>query len=100
MGFDEKLVQSVWEKGRVAPDQDPDVWRKDQCGAWIKRPFYGDRSSEFGWEIDYITPGGPAEPANLRVLQWENYLAGGVGRAVCKVTADPGGIRNKHTAKG
>lgn len=97
MAFSDKLVQKVWDKGRVDPSADPSVWRKDECGAWVERAHYGDRESEFGWEIDYITPGGSARLDNLRVLQWENYVAGGVGNPVCKVTADPGGIKNKRS---
>lgn len=96
MAFDDELVQQVWEKGRVDPQADPAVWRKDECGAWIRRTHYGNRDSEFGWEIDYITAGGPARPDNLRVVHWENYLAGGVGHVVCKVTADSAGIKNRR----
>ena len=95
MALSKQIVQKVWEKGRVDPGQDPDVWRKDECGAWVKRSHYGNRNSEFGWEIDYITAGGSEDLTNLRVLQWQNYLAGGVGKAICKVTADDGDIRNK-----
>ena len=95
MAFSKEVEQKVWEKGRVDSNQDPNVWRKDECGAWIRRGHYGNRNSEFGWEIDHITAGGPDKLSNLRVLHWQNYLAGGVGRVICKVTADPGGIRNK-----
>lgn len=96
MAFNEELVQAVWEqKSRVVPEQDPNIWRKDECGAWVRRDHYQNRDSEFGWNIDYITPGGLEEPANLRVLQWKNYVAGGVGRVVCKITADRGGIKNR-----
>lgn len=96
MALSKQIIQKVWEKGRVDPSQDPDVWRKDECGAWIKHSHYGNRNSEFGWEIDHITAGGSEDLTNLRVLQWQNYLAGGVGRAICKVTADGGNIRNKE----
>lgn len=96
MAFSKEMVQKVWEKGRVDPNQDPKLWRKDECGAWIKRSHYGKRDSEFGWEIDHITPGGPDELSNLRVVQWQNYVTGGVGHVICKVTADPGGIKNKQ----
>ena len=96
MAFSEEFVQQVWEKARVVPEQDPTTWRKDECGAWIKRNHYEDRNSEFGWKIDHIIPGGPNDLSNRRVLQWQNYVAGGSGRVICKVTAEHGGINNKE----
>jgi hypothetical protein len=96
VAFNEEMVQMVWEKkARVDPQADPATWRKDQCGAWMKRGHYANRESEFGWEIDYITPGGRDDLSNLRAVHWQNYVAGGIGHVVCKVTADPGGIKNK-----
>ncbi len=71
------------------------MWRKDECGAWIKRFHHAHRESELGWEIDYITAGGRDDLSNPRAVHWQNYVAGGVGHVVCKVTADPGGIKNK-----
>lgn len=95
MTFSEDTIQRVWdEKGRVVPNADPSTWRKDECGAWIKRSHYGDHDSEFGWRIDFITPGGSSELSNLRVLQWQNHVAG--SRVICKVTAEVGGITNKE----
>ena len=50
--------RKIWNKGQVVPGYDPAVWRKDQCGAFIKWDKYGDRSSQDnnGWEIDHIKP--------------------------------------------
>lgn len=28
--------RQVWNKGQVVPSSDPAIWRKDQCGAFIK----------------------------------------------------------------
>jgi len=93
MSFDEETIQQVWEKGRVVSNNDPNVWRKDQCDAWIKRTEHGNRDSQYGWEIDHIDPDGGDELSNLRPLQWENNVAtGDSGRLTCVVTAD--GIRN------
>ena len=71
MVFSKEMVQKVWEKGRVDSNQDPSVWRKDECGAWIRHGHYGNQDSEFGWEIDHITAVGPDDLSNLRVLQWQ-----------------------------
>lgn len=33
--------RQIWNKGQVVPGYDPAVWRKDQCGAFIKWDMYG-----------------------------------------------------------
>jgi hypothetical protein len=90
MGFPEATIQRVWEKGRVVPNNDPRFWRKDECGAWISISQYGNRGSQYGWEIDHIRPvanGGNDDLSNLRPLQWENNAAKQDGRLVCAITA-------------
>lgn len=90
MSFTEDTIQKVWEKGSVVPNNDPKVWRKDQCAAWIARNKYGNRNSQYGWEIDHIKPkseGGGDELSNLRPLQWENNTSKESGRLTCPVTA-------------
>ncbi len=90
MGFAEEIVQEVWEKASRAEGNDPNVWRKDQCQAWIGRAHYGDRNSQYGWEIDHIRPqaeGGGDELSNLRPLQWQNNAEKAGGRLTCPVTA-------------
>ncbi|MBU0634372.1 MAG: HNH endonuclease [Candidatus Omnitrophica bacterium] len=96
MGFSEYTIQKVWEKGKVVSGNDPNVWRKDQCEAWMGRAYYGNRNSQYGWEIDHITPvseGGGDEFSNLRPLQWENNASKQAGRLTCAVTAS--GVNNK-----
>jgi len=87
MNWSPEFVQRVWEKGRIVPENDPNHWRKDYCGAWIGRRFHGDRNSEYGWEIDHISPDGPDILSNLRPLQWQNNMDKGDGRLKCNVTA-------------
>jgi len=92
----------VWEKGVVVPNNDPHLWRKDQCGAWIKRSDHGNRNSQYGWEIDHIKPeseGGGDTLSNLRPLQWENNASKQGGRLTCSVTAEgTGNVRKAATS--
>jgi len=84
----EETIQAVWEKGTIVPGNNSCNWRKDQCGAWIKRSDYGNRDSIYGWEIDHITPNGNNALSNLRPLQWKNNVAKSDGRLTCPVTAN------------
>ncbi len=92
MSFSEATIQSVWEKGSRVTNNDPSIWRLDRCGAWMQRGKYGNRASEYGWEIDHISPGGSDSLSNLRPLQWQNNVDKGDGRLKCKVTAK--GVHN------
>lgn len=92
MSLSEEKVQKVWEKAETVDGNDPNVWRKDQCGGWIGRNLYGNRESEYGWEVDHINPQGGDDLSNLRPLQWKNNLDKGEGRLKCPVTAD--GVNN------
>ena len=93
-GYDAEVVRSVWRLAQVVPGNDPEVWRKDEFGAWIHRQEYGNRHSEFGWEITvYGFTRHATGLAALRPMQWQNHLDFMVAsrhRAV--MTAD--GLRN------
>jgi hypothetical protein len=92
MSFSDEKVQKVWEKGHVDSNNDPNVWRKDDCTAWMKRSLYGNRELEYGWEIDHIDPNGGDNLSNLRPLQWKNNLDKGDGSLKCNVKAS--GVHN------
>ena len=75
MSFSQEKIDLIWEKGITIPGYDKSRFRKDCCGAWIIKKEYGNRNSDFGWEIDHIYPqnlGGGDDDLNLRPMQWQN----------------------------
>ncbi len=93
-GYDGEVIHRVWAYAQIVRGSDPDVWRKDEFGAWIHRGDYGNRASEFGWQIAEcgfrLRDQGVAA---LRPMQWQNYLDFMVAdRLRAAVTAD--GLHN------
>jgi len=91
MPFDEKIISDVWAKGQIAGSNDPADYRKDECGAWMYFSHYGNKSSQYGWEIDHITSVNHVasdDLNNLRPLQWQNYACKGSGELACIVAAN------------
>ncbi len=77
MSYDKIMLYSIWLKAKPIAGYDSDVWRHDDFGDVIKRPEYGNRDSEFGWEVDHIVPkaqGGSEHASNLRPLNWKNNV--------------------------
>ena len=67
----------VWNQGKMIPGYSYLVWRWDAFGRVIRYWDYGNRSSEWGWEIDHITPlsqGGTDDLNNLQPLHWMSNL--------------------------
>ncbi len=82
MNISNDAYNAAWNKGKVVEGQDPEEFRKDLCGAWIGKRFYGKQNNQFGWEID--PKDGP--------LQWQNWKARQEGKYLCIVTSSR--IRN------
>jgi len=80
-------IIAVWAKGFAVGDNDPGKWRKDKCGAWMQFSKYGNRDSDYGWEVDHIIPGDDNSPSNLRPLQWVNNVEKSDGRLTCPMIA-------------
>jgi len=36
-GYDLEVIRRVWTLAQTIPGNDPEVWRKDEFGAWIHR---------------------------------------------------------------
>lgn len=97
MNWTDKDINAVWQKGTPVAGNDPNQWRHDPCKAWMSRQAYGNRDSQYGWEIDHINPNGGDGLANLQPLHWANNAAKSDGRLVCAVTSS--GVSNINTGK-
>jgi hypothetical protein len=87
-GFNDATINAVWNKGTPVPGKDSS-WRKDACGATMRRSDHGNTSSTHGWEIDHIKPvsgGGTDDLGNLQPLQWQNNRAKADGPLKCEVS--------------
>jgi hypothetical protein len=76
-GWDERKKLSVWTKGQSPEGYDDKLWRIDTSGKLIKYTEYGNRDSEYGWEIDRINPKGGDDIGNLQPLFWGHFVAKG-----------------------
>ena len=52
--FSSETIDKVWQKARGMTEPSAEIWRRDECGAWIKRDQYGHEQSEFGWRIENV----------------------------------------------
>lgn len=92
----EEEKKKIWDKAATDPYNNPDLWRKDQCGAWMYWPSYGvpspgESHTSFKWQIDHIKPesnGGDDIVSNARPLQWYNNDSRQNGRLKRKITAE------------
>ena len=88
-GYERGIIESVWQFAETVAGNDPDLWRKDEFGAWINRLDYGRRHSQFGWEIcDIGTAPSTAMLSALRPMQWQNYLDQVAAMTQSRITAD------------
>jgi HNH endonuclease len=68
---DEARKLTVWAKGTPMDGFDAAVWRYDAFGHAMRFSDYGNRNSDYGWEIDHIVAtavGGSDDISNLRPL--------------------------------
>ncbi|HZS74504.1 MAG TPA: hypothetical protein VFA69_08395 [Candidatus Nitrosotalea sp.] len=94
------VVWDIWSKGEIFAGNDPVLWRRDVCGAWIFRSHYQKIDSEYGWVIDRINPLSDDDVdtiSNLRPVQWENTIHKDDGTVECRVTST--GIHNDKPIK-
>jgi hypothetical protein len=65
--YPRELVDAVWSEAEGIDGNDPELWRKDEFGAWIYRFDYGRHGSNFGWQI-------AARGRDLRPVHWQNAV--------------------------
>jgi hypothetical protein len=95
MSYSDEDLRRIWAKGKIVSADN--LWRKDVCDAFMYWPHYGNRNSEYGWEVDHIVPiarGGGEDLSNLRPLHWENNASRQDGKLVCAVKSN--GQHNVH----
>lgn len=71
----EETKKAVWAKAQEVLSLNKNTWRYDKCHKKVKWEDYGNRNSDYGWEIDHINPvanNGSDELENLQVLYWKN----------------------------
>ncbi len=91
--FTDAEILDVWKKATEVAGVDSNVFRQDYAGAWIRYADYGNRNSQYGWEIDHLMPlsqGGEEIITNYLPLQWQNNVRKGddYPRWATAVTAD------------
>lgn len=72
-----RRTERIWNKGETV---DPNVWRYSKNGHLMKRSEYGNRNSEYGWEIEHGRPkakGGTEHLNNLSPENWRENLRKG-----------------------
>lgn len=70
----EPEIEAVWQKANIIPNNNPNVYRQDYAGAWIRRDQYGQKT-EYGWEVDHIKPliqNGTYDMGNMLPLHHKN----------------------------
>ena len=84
----EQRKLDAWCACRVLPNYSPAIWRHDCNGRVIRFSDYGNRSSEYGGELDHVVAGalgGSDHSSNIRALHWrDNASHGGMLAAVLR----------------
>lgn len=94
--MDEKALREVWRKASEIEGLDPDMFRKDPCGAIIMWSQYGS-TTQFGWVVDHIYPlslGGDDFIGNLRPMHWENNQSKGSDYPIYSSAVSSNGTSN------
>lgn len=100
--FSQAEQDAVWNKAFVQNNNDPNMFRKDYAGAWIRKSDYGNRDSEYGWEIDHLYPeslGGSDDLSNLMPLHWKNNVSKGDNYPRWTTSVSSDGVKNVDSVR-
>lgn len=100
--FTQEEIDLVWKKAFPQESNNPDVFRKDYAGAWIKKSEYG-MDSDYGWEIDHLRPlskDGDYSIENLYPLHYKNNQKKGDSFPTWKTAVTSEGIYNVEKVQG
>jgi len=103
----QEIIDRLWDNATEVPDRDTNAWRFDPCGALIQKEQYGNRDSEYGWEVDHIVSkaflikAGASEDEydaeiNLRAMHWANNDSKGINYPEYKAVRTSEDGRNKR----
>ena len=73
--YEEKLA--AWNKATPIIGYNSAIWRRDDFGWVIGWAHYGNRDSDYGWELDHVRPtalGGLETTSNIRAPHWRNNV--------------------------
>lgn len=73
----EEIKDKIWNKAGAIPNLNPNMFRKDACGAIIMYDKFMQHNP-YGWVIDHIIPlslGGDDNIINLRALHYMNDIS-------------------------
>jgi 5-methylcytosine-specific restriction endonuclease McrA len=99
----DEVIEQVWQKAQIVSNNNPNVFRKDYAGAWIRRDQYGRRDLPYGWEVDHCRPlamGGSDDLSNLYPLHWRNNQRKGNDYPNWKTAITSEGVKNVEVEKG
>ena len=89
-------IDAAWEKAIKQPNNNPDVFRKDYAGAWIRKSDYGE-TTDYGWEIDHLIPlaqDGTYSLDNLIPMHWRNNRTKGDDYPQWRTSMTSDGVNN------
>jgi len=87
MSWSKEQIQKVWEKGKKEPPNDSSLFRKDLCGAWIRRNEYGNKHSIWCWNINKLDLEKGKDISNLMPLHCKNNFNEIFQKLDCIVTS-------------
>lgn len=72
--FSKERLDQIWDKGKVIPGKNPDLYRTDKFGNTMYKPSYG-LYSPMGWNVDHSKPQAEGGTDHLNNLQPMNSKA-------------------------